>query len=325
MLPASAVRPIIDYVDGIGLPRSPRMERLAARLDDPGLVLPYSIGAALFEDAIRAGAGEDVGLRIGEALRIERLGPFGERLLRAPTVAAALELAIRQRHNTGQRFVLSRRGPDAWLERRVAASVQRGRAQEREMSTLAAIAVLRRAAGAGWRPSEIHFEGPPPAHAEELAGLATRGVRFGAAQTVLVFPAGLLALPLPRRDGDGALAAVPPPVAPTDLVGSLRATVRTLLQVGELALESAADAAGTSPRSLQRRLAGRGLSFAELVDDVRFRTACALLRDPHRKVVEVSAELGYTDSANFTRAFRRWAGVSPRSFRRALAEHALAS
>ena len=80
-----------------------------------------------------------------------------------------------------------------------------------------------------------------------------------------------------------------------------------------------------STRSLQRHLAAAGLSFAGLVDDVRFQLACGLLRDPHSKVVEVSAELGYTDSANFTRAFRRWAGVSPRSFRRGLSEHALAS
>jgi AraC-like DNA-binding protein len=43
-----------------------------------------------------------------------------------------------------------------------------------------------------------------------------------------------------------------------------------------------------------------------------------LLRDPDVRIVDVSAELGYTDSANFTRAFRRWAGVPPLAFRRAV-------
>ena len=78
-----------------------------------------------------------------------------------------------------------------------------------------------------------------------------------------------------------------------------------------------AEAAGTSARSLQRRLAASGLRFGRLVDEARFQAASRLLRDPSIRIVDVSAELGYTDAANFTRAFRRWAGVSPLSFRRA--------
>jgi AraC-like DNA-binding protein len=299
------------------------MERVAAQLDDAALLLPNRPISALFEDTIRAGAGEDIGLRLAEEAPIERIGPFGERLRRAPTVAAALELALRQRHNTGQRFLITRHGGDVWLHRHVAASIQRGRAQEREVATLLLLRLLRLAAGAGWRPSEIHFEGAAPAHADELDALALRGVRFGAAQTVIVFPARLLALPMPRPEAESPLAHLRPPVAPADFVGSLRATIRGLLQVGELTLGSAAEAAGMSTRSLQRHLSVAGLSFGDMVDDVRLELACGLLRDPHSKVVAVSAELGYTDSANFTRAFRRWAGVSPRTFRRALSEHAM--
>ena len=72
-----------------------------------------------------------------------------------------------------------------------------------------------------------------------------------------------------------------------------------------------------SVRSLQRHLADSSLSFAQLVDEVRFEAASAMLYDPDIRIVDISAELGYTDSANFTRAFHRWAGVSPREFRRA--------
>jgi AraC-like DNA-binding protein len=41
-----------------------------------------------------------------------------------------------------------------------------------------------------------------------------------------------------------------------------------------------------------------------------------MLADPRVKVIDVSNELGYSDSANFTRAFRRWSGVAPQLFRR---------
>ena len=90
-----------------------------------------------------------------------------------------------------------------------------------------------------------------------------------------------------------------------------------MLALGNLDLPSVAEAAGTSVRSLQRHLASSNLSFARLVDEARFEAASALLRDPNVRVVDVSAELGYADAANFTRAFRRWAGVPPLVFRRA--------
>jgi AraC-like DNA-binding protein len=325
MLPASALRPLLDHFDRIGLPRSRRAERIAAKLDEPTRLLPYAVAGRLFEDGVCAGAGEDVGLRIGEVSRLERLGAFGERLRRAPTVAAGIDLAVRQRHNSGMRYVLSRRGAEVWLQRHVAPAVRRGRAQDRDLSLMLAIRFLRLAAGPHWRPLEIHLEGSRPRYGEQLAELAVKGVRFGASHTTLVFPAVLLGLPLPRLHADGAVAEPRPPVAPTGFAGALRATVRSLLEVGELSLAMAAEAAGTSTRSLQRRLAALGLTFAGVVDEVRFEWACQLLSEPQAKVVNVAGELGYNDAANFTRAFRRWAGVSPRSFRRALSEQALAS
>jgi AraC-like DNA-binding protein len=208
----------------------------------------------------------------------------------------------------------------------VSASVREARAQERDLALMMLLQFLRLAAGSSWRPAEIHFEGPRPAHAEELAALATRRVSFGAPQTTIVFPARLLERPLPRPAAAVlGSAPLPIPVAPTDFTASLRAALRSLLQVGELSLAVAAEAAGTSTRSLQRRLGRDGLSFADLVDDVRFGVARELLRDERVKVVEVAAHLGYNDSANFTRAFRRWAGVSPRAYRRGLSSYALAS
>jgi AraC-like DNA-binding protein len=47
----------------------------------------------------------------------------------------------------------------------------------------------------------------------------------------------------------------------------------------------------------------------------RCSTACRMLDDMDRKVIEVSLALGYTDSANFTRACRRWTGTSPQELR----------
>ena len=156
---------------GAAAPRLRRPDRAAplarawsaspARLDDPTL-------APALHDRHLALRGRDPGGRRRGHRASHRRGVAGRthRALRrapapAPTVAAALDLALRQRHNTGQRFVLSRRGPDVWLQRHVAASVQRGRAQEREMATVMAIRLLRHAAGASWRPNGDPLRGAP--------------------------------------------------------------------------------------------------------------------------------------------------------------------
>jgi AraC-like DNA-binding protein len=68
-------------------------------------------------------------------------------------------------------------------------------------------------------------------------------------------------------------------------------------------------------RALQRRLTKNGLTFKRVVDQARFQASADLLRDPNLKLVEVAHELGYSDQANFNRAFHRWAGITPGEYR----------
>jgi AraC-like DNA-binding protein len=62
-------------------------------------------------------------------------------------------------------------------------------------------------------------------------------------------------------------------------------------------------------------LAEANVSYSRLVERVRYEEATELLKQPELKLIEIAAELGYTDAANFTRAFKRWAGMSPSEFR----------
>jgi AraC-like DNA-binding protein len=50
----------------------------------------------------------------------------------------------------------------------------------------------------------------------------------------------------------------------------------------------------------------------------RFDVASSLLADPEQQIIDIASRLGYSDPANFSRAFRRYAGVSPRDYRLAL-------
>src|SRR5262249_10135283 len=81
-------------------------------------------------------------------------------------------------------------------------------------------------------------------------------------------------------------------------------------------VRSVAEVVRLSARTLQRRLAEEGVTFAAVVARARFDAARRMLEDPSRKVVDVALDVGYSDHAHFTRAFVRWTGVSPREFRR---------
>ncbi|UIE40323.1 helix-turn-helix domain-containing protein [Leptodesmis sichuanensis] len=49
---------------------------------------------------------------------------------------------------------------------------------------------------------------------------------------------------------------------------------------------------------------------------MRFEQATYLLQDPTNHIIDIAFDLGYTDAANFSKAFKRWTGNSPREFRK---------
>jgi AraC-like DNA-binding protein len=98
--------------------------------------------------------------------------------------------------------------------------------------------------------------------------------------------------------------------------GSVRQAVERLPGPGYPSISLTADAIGMSVRSLQRRLADAGMSYERLVRQERFLEAVRLLEETDAKVIDIALDLGYSDHAHFTRAFRRWTGLSPREFRR---------
>jgi len=83
----------------------------------------------------------------------------------------------------------------------------------------------------------------------------------------------------------------------------------------EPSLEQAASAMHLSERTLHRRLAERGLQFRAVLDALRCQLARQYLRDQRLQLTEIAALLGYSEQSAFTRAFRRWTGVTPHAYR----------
>lgn len=70
-----------------------------------------------------------------------------------------------------------------------------------------------------------------------------------------------------------------------------------------------------SSRSLQRKLEQHGVTFSELVIEVRKGMATKLLKRQELSITDVASQLGFADPSNFSRAFKKWFGVTPKEFR----------
>ena len=68
-------------------------------------------------------------------------------------------------------------------------------------------------------------------------------------------------------------------------------------------------------RTLHRRLINEGTSYREILEDVKQTLAISYLSNTDLTIKEISYFLGYEDDRNFSRAFRRWQGISPSKFR----------
>ncbi|MAZ86339.1 MAG: hypothetical protein CL693_01740 [Cellvibrionaceae bacterium] len=70
-----------------------------------------------------------------------------------------------------------------------------------------------------------------------------------------------------------------------------------------------------STRQLQRKLAQEDTSFVKLLGNIRHKLACSYLTGGEDSISEISAKLGFVDQSNFSSAFKRWEGCSPRQYR----------
>jgi len=110
--------------------------------------------------------------------------------------------------------------------------------------------------------------------------------------------------------------------ASDELTQQVRETLAPLLANGRASVEDVARALGVSARTLQRRLERAGTKFGTLCDDARRAAAFAHLRDPRVAIKEMAFRLGFSEPSTFYRAFRRWTGNTPATYRRALAPRA---
>ncbi|WP_394561094.1 AraC family transcriptional regulator [Aquipseudomonas alcaligenes] len=196
------------------------------------------------------------------------------------------------------------------------------RRQDAEFAMATLYSRLREYTLEKFSPLRLEFEHPQPTDVSLHAKVFQCPLKFGQPANLMVWPGEMLDEPLATADLRLYQALLPGleeerrrRLADTDLTTRIGMVIEANLASGRVGLEQVASELCMSKRTLQRRLQELDLEFAELVEEIRQALAIELVGHSPRSLTEIAQQLGYNEASSFTRAFRRWTGLSPREFR----------
>jgi AraC-like DNA-binding protein len=249
-------------------------------------------------------------------------------LMWSPTIGDSLRNLTRywMPHSTGSKFSTTSLEPHGSLTRLryQLANGERGNRYDAEFRMCRILTVLRQLSEPNLAPARVLFEHAAPTYRDALEQWFQAPVAFGQPVTALEFNAASLELPVLATSAQRAgilriseqlLAESPRTGKLSDLV---RDTIRAQLPSGAFGMRAVAPRLGMSPRTLQRHLQRNDTSFQELLDKARKEECLSIMVDGQSSNSQIAERLGYSNVANFHRAFRRWFGRTPNQMRREL-------
>jgi len=297
------------------------------QLAHPTLALNLQQYCEVFEEAARQTGHDNFGLHFGQQFLPQFLGLIGYVGICSDTLGDALSnvAASFAQHQQASLLRLSCEGDLCRLDYQVQYGPIMRKRQDAESSLGMFANLIRSALGPHWAPERVEFEHPQPEAWYEHCKAFDAPVLFARGSNALVFRRKTLNRPMPGRD-PRLLALVlesihrlgaPPLQGHARLIGEVKASIRQHLAEGAPSLEAISEHLRLPVWSIQRRLAEQGLTFSRLLDQIRRELASWYLQQSSMSLSELALVLGYSEISAFSRAFRRWFGVSPRQWRQA--------
>ncbi len=281
---------------------------------------------AFYRNLLRLTGDPCIGVRIGLTYLPQHYGLFGYALVSATNIRQALTIATEFGHHltfTWFKMSYTVHGELVSFEFRDRLAMDadvRAMYYDRDCTAfgVAANEVLRRPLPL--KGIQLPHDGHGRQHTyEQYFGCP---VSFGHDHATITFDGGILDAPLPFRDAE----------ASAQLARQCRLQLSKLKHREGFAdevrdhlmgspghfpgIEWVAERLNTSVRTMRRRLSDEGTSYQTILDEVRFNLAQEYLLGTALPLQEVAQLVGFTEPGNFTHAFKRWAGVTPLTFRR---------
>jgi AraC-like DNA-binding protein len=300
----------------------------AAKVDprlfrDPDTRIPLEDVGRLLETCVELTGCNHFGLLLGARFDLGGFGPLGELLRNSPSIGDAVRslLLHLHLHDRGAAPVLLAPTPTSVL---LGYTVYRRETPAIPQIYDAAIAIayrlLRELCGASWKPRRVQFSYRRPSNLVPYVHLFQAPVRFEAEVSGIKFASTDLLRPIEGADPSRhakLLTAMKEAESNGGMSFSdkVQGVLHQMLLGGSSSADDVARLFGIHERTLRRRLTDEGKNLHELIAHTRFELAQQLLENTEIPVSGIAVVLRYEDPNAFSRAFRSWAGLSPRQWR----------
>ena len=325
-MPAIYLHTLAELLHTLGVDERDLILRVGldpTRLNSTDLRVSQAQAAEFVTRAIVESGEPGLGILLARELKLPLHGALGTAVMSSRSLEEALELMTRyltlrvphlkvRKHTSGQ---------NAWYSVTCNAELGPMLSFVLDAVLFGCVSMGAQLTGTAVPGVRVLRRGQEPSHFHRFRRLVSIPVEYGASENALVIPVAQLSLPVQfsneqlavssREQCEQALKAL-------EEDSGFACRVRRVIEASHPFPPKLARVASTlfvSERTLKRRLQEEGASFQSLVDQVRLDRARDLLGSTGMNLSQIADALGYADAANFTRAFKRWTGLSPSHYR----------
>lgn len=323
---SSWARSIVEALSAKGADVQAVLEEAGMSLEDfrdPNSRHPIPTTSRLWRAASKAVGDPSFGLFASKHVHLTSFHALGYAVMASATLRDALERFVRYGRvlsdATSPSLRVEAEGARLVLERRPGEFQPADEAIDAVMSLI--VRSCRLITARRVQLISVSLRRSEPADPTPYAKVFRCPIEFGAIHDEVVVARTWLDEPLPTANpvlashNDTAARRYLASIEVGNTVDRVRATIAERMSSGAPTPDAVARALGMSVRSLQRRLHELGTTYAQLQSETRRELACAHLLNHDCTVTEVAFLVGFEDSSAFARAFRRWTGVSPSTYR----------
>jgi AraC-like DNA-binding protein len=321
MVAAGEVRVFVSGLERLGYDRAMLLAAAGlqnADLEDADVQVPCAVYRAIVERAQRERFTRNLAVLLARETRIGAYPLLDYLVVTSESVGAGVAQLARYLRLVGTPVVLEIHEETDGV--RVAAESQ-GSPFAIEFTVSLMVLHLTLETDRQFRATAVNFAHRPDnvAEVERILGCP---VRAEAGWNGLAVSHDTWRLPLRRRDSvlrgvlewqaDAIAARLP---SNGGIASEVRRALASRVTGGNTGIQVVARQLGTTPRTLQRRLAEQRSSYQELLDATRQEAAAGYLAHSTLSICEIAYLLGYSEAAAFHRAFKRWNDETPQAFR----------